>query len=116
MYLGTAIGQLALRPPTSIAGRTFQVWDHSPTGNDFVNAFTIAHNKATITHELTEEEYQAALLDLPVGYMGVSALRLWGTGSFGFTEDKRIKAEGIPVIEFEKLVKSYLDIPESAGH
>lgn len=81
-----------------------------------MKAFTIAHNKATITHELTEEEYQAALLDLPVGYMAVSALRLWGTGSFGFTEAKKIKAEGVPVLEYEKLVKSYLDIPGSAGH
>jgi len=32
MYLGTAIGQLALGPPTSIASRTIQVWDYSPTG------------------------------------------------------------------------------------
>jgi hypothetical protein len=115
IYLGTAIGQLALRPAVSIAGKTFQIWDYSPTGRDFVETFTAVHRRATMTHELTEQEYEMALLNLPVGFMGVSALRLWGTNSFGFTEDKRIKAEGVYVVDFETLVRSYAGEPVLAG-
>ncbi|WWC61188.1 uncharacterized protein I303_103768 [Kwoniella dejecticola CBS 10117] len=103
-YLGYATAQLLLKPQ-QLVNQTIQLYDFSPTGQDFVDALTkINGSQAVITH-YSEEQYQADLKAGPGQAIGAAIKAKWGDDNWG--------PDGVPDIEgwksksFEELAKEW---------
>ncbi|KAK6902861.1 hypothetical protein I203_108121 [Kwoniella mangroviensis CBS 8507] len=104
-FLGQATAQLLLHPD-EIANKTYQVYDHEPTGQDFVDALTKLYgSKPEITH-YTEEEYQKAI-QVPGTSAILAAIKAkWGDDNWGATSP-RPEVKGWKSVSFEELTTEW---------
>ncbi|OCF71933.1 hypothetical protein I204_07196 [Kwoniella mangroviensis CBS 8886] len=104
-FLGQATAQLLLHPD-EIANKTYQVYDHEPTGQDFVDVLTKLYgSKPEITH-YTEEEYQKAI-QVPGTSAILAAIKAkWGDDNWGATSP-RPEVKGWKSVSFEELTTEW---------
>lgn len=103
-YLAQAIGQLVVRDPKDITGKSYTVIDFETTGQELADAFEkLNGSKPTIT-AAKEEELDGARKSGPPGALGAAARRKWGRGDF--PADDRFEPAGVQRREVYQAVES----------
>ncbi|WWC69522.1 uncharacterized protein I206_103464 [Kwoniella pini CBS 10737] len=105
-YLGFSLSQLLLKPDELI-NKTIQLFDYSPTGQDFINILTKINNgKKTEIINYSEEQYKLDL-ENDIGLAISAALKAkWGDNNFGDSNVPKI--QGWNSKSLEELARQYV--------
>jgi len=64
-YLGAALGELVTKATSEYAGKTVEIYDHAPTGQDLADILFKVHGRAPAISAFTDDDLEAKISSDP---------------------------------------------------
>lgn len=111
-YLGYALTQVILTSsPSSLANKYLQIYDLSPTGQEFVDVLSSIYGNGSKTELVpySEEEYEKIANGPPsLGAIAAGLRRKWGDNDWGSEDSERVQVDGWNQKSLEEIVRGYI--------